>query len=67
MTPAEARQKLGLSIAEMARAMGVHRDTWGKWERGAREPDNAAMRLMELLCWLHENRGPTLAQWLKEI
>lgn len=67
MIPAEARQKLGLSRAEMARAMGVHRETWAKWERGEREPDNAAVRLMELLCWLNDNRKPTLAQWLKEI
>ncbi len=67
MTPVEARQKLGLSRAEMARAMGVHRETWAKWERGEREPDSAAVRLMELLCWLHDNRGPTLARWLTEI
>lgn len=67
MTPAEARQKLGLSQQEMAQAMNVHYMTWRKWERGERRPDNAAVRLMELLCWLHENRGPTLAQWLREI
>ena len=64
--PKEARQTLGLSIAEMARAMGVHRQTWTKWERGERQPDNAAIQLMQLLCWLHDNRGPTLAQWLRE-
>lgn len=67
MTPAEARQTLGLSREEMARAMGVHRETWAKWERGERRPDNAAAQLMTLLCWLHENRGQTLAQWLREI
>lgn len=67
MTPVQARQTLGLSIAEMARAMGVHRQTWTKWERDERQPDKAAAQLMRLLCWLHEHRGPTLAQWLKEI
>lgn len=67
MTPAEARQKLGLSVEEMARAMGVHRQTWVKWERRERKPDNAAAQLMHLLCWLHEKRGPTLSQWLGEI
>ena len=67
MTPAEARQTLGLSREEMARAMGVHRETWAKWERGERRPDNAAAQLMRLLCWLHEKRGPALAQWLMEI
>lgn len=65
MTPAEARQKLGLSRQEMARAMGVHRETWAKWERGERRPDNASTQLMRLLCWLH--RRQTLAQWLREI
>jgi DNA-binding transcriptional regulator YiaG len=67
MTPTDARRKLGLSVEEMALAMGVHRQTLVKWERGEREPDNAAKRLMELLCWLHDNRGPTLAQWLRGI
>lgn len=67
MTPAEARQALGLSIAEMARAMGVHRQTWVKWEREERQPNDSAVQLMRLLVWLHENRGPTLAHWLREI
>lgn len=43
------RRKLGLSYATMARVCGVHRQTWIKWERGEREPDNAACRLMEIL------------------
>jgi DNA-binding transcriptional regulator YiaG len=67
MTPAEARQNLGLSREEMAAAMGVHYETWAKWERGQRQPDRAAVRLMEMMCWLHEHRAPTLAQWLREI
>jgi DNA-binding XRE family transcriptional regulator len=54
-TPIEARSKLGLSIAEMASLMGVHRDTWGKWERGQRQPDQAAVRLMQTLVWIAEN------------
>lgn len=67
MTPTEARQKLGLSIAEMARAMGVHRQTWTKWERGERQPDKASLQLMQLLCWLRDKHDPTLAQWMNEI
>jgi DNA-binding transcriptional regulator YiaG len=47
--------------------MGVHRETWAKWERGERRPDNAATQLMRLLCWLREKRGPALTQWLREI
>lgn len=65
MTPSEARQKLGLSIEEMARAMGVHRQTWVKWERGERRPDNAAVQLMHLLSWLHEKHGEALVQWVR--
>ncbi|MGW8177545.1 MAG: helix-turn-helix domain-containing protein [bacterium] len=33
MKPVEARQKLGLSIEEMAQVMGVHRQTWAKWRK----------------------------------
>lgn len=54
MTPAEARQKLGLSIAEMARLMDVPRSSWNSWERGEREPDRAARRLMAVLVWMHD-------------
>lgn len=67
MKPGEARAKLGLSQQEMAQAMNVHYMTWRKWEREERRPDNAAAQLMRLLCWLHDKRGPTLTQWLREI
>ncbi len=43
------RRKLGLSYAEMAQICGVHRQTWIKWERGERQPDAAALRLMAIL------------------
>ncbi len=49
VTPQTIRQTLDLSIDEMAQVMGVHRQTWLKWERGERRPDNAAVRLMEIL------------------
>ena len=51
--PKEARLRLGLSINDMARACGVHRQTWVKWERGERTPDAAALRLLDVLIWLH--------------
>ena len=51
----EARLRLGLNQKQMASAMGIHRQTWIKWERGERKPNNAAIRLMELLLWLHHN------------
>jgi DNA-binding transcriptional regulator YiaG len=63
----EARQTLGLSIDEAARACGVHRQTWVKWERAEREPDNAALNQVRLLLWLHEHRRATLDKWLGEI
>lgn len=63
----EARQTLGLTINEAARACGVHRQTWVKWERGERKPDNVALQLVRLLLWLHEHRRATLEKWLGEI
>lgn len=62
MTPSEARQKLGLSITEMAQLCGVHRQTWTKWERGERSPDAAAVRLVSLLAWLHEDEPGVFAR-----
>jgi DNA-binding XRE family transcriptional regulator len=37
----DARQALDITIDEMARACGVHRQTWVKWERGERAADAA--------------------------
>jgi DNA-binding transcriptional regulator YiaG len=54
MQPAEARHKLGLSIAEMAQLMNVHRETWAKWERGERTPNEAAQTLMRVFSWMHD-------------
>lgn len=50
----EARCKLGLTPNEMAEAMGVHRQTLVKWERGERTPDNAALRLIQALQFMFE-------------
>ena len=33
----EARQKLGLTVQQMADMLGVHRDTYSKWERGVQK------------------------------
>jgi len=65
MTPQEARQKLGLSIAEMAQACGVHRQTWTKWERGEREPDKAAQRLINVLVWLQDEEPAAYERLVK--
>ena len=66
MTPSEARKALGMSIHDMALVMGVHRQTWTKWERGERRPDNAAARLMELLVWLHQYHEALLTDFRPE-
>lgn len=50
----EARLRLGLGLNQMAAAMGIHRQTWVKWERGERTPDNAALRLIEALQFMFE-------------
>ncbi len=52
MTPLEARQELGLSIAEMARTLNIHRDTWGKWEREVQKPPAIAITAMRMLVFL---------------
>jgi len=59
----EARLRLGLSQQAMSAAMGIHRQTWVKWERGERSPDHAALRLIEALQFMLE-RG-CLADFLE--
>jgi DNA-binding transcriptional regulator YiaG len=45
--PKQARLVLGLNQKQMATAMGVHRQTWVKWERGERRMNAAAVKLLE--------------------
>lgn len=33
----EARRELGLTVKQIADKLGVHRDTYSKWERGAQK------------------------------
>lgn len=33
----EARKRLGMSVQQMADRLGVHRDTYSKWERGVQK------------------------------
>lgn len=65
MTPAENRAALGLSIADMARALGVHRSTWNKWERAEQRPPAVAMTAMRLLQFVSE--AGALHAWLDSI
>lgn len=47
---AVARAAAGLSQGEAAKAVGVHLQTWSKWERGVQPPDSLSMfRICRLL------------------
>ena len=50
----QARQALGLNIKQMAACLGVHRDTYGKWERGEQSPPAIAESHIRLLLWLKQ-------------
>jgi DNA-binding transcriptional regulator YiaG len=52
----EVRNKIGLTQQAMADLMGVHKQTWIKWERLERKPDMAAVRLMAVLSWLYDKK-----------
>jgi len=59
----ETREELGLSVAECATRIGVHRDTWYSWERGDTEPSLhdglAAAKLLQVsVFWLGMGTGP---------
>ena len=51
----QARQALGLNIKQMAACLGVHRDTYGKWERGEQSPPAIAESHIRLLIWLKQH------------
>jgi DNA-binding transcriptional regulator YiaG len=44
-----ARDKLGLSPTQMAKAMGVSYDTYKDWQSGRRSMSNCSHRCLELL------------------
>jgi DNA-binding XRE family transcriptional regulator len=45
----QTRTRFGLSVVDMARLMGVHRQTYGKWERGESPPNATTNRLLDVL------------------
>jgi transcriptional regulator with XRE-family HTH domain len=63
LSPIMAREILGLNQGTMAAAMGVHRNTWGKWEREEQRITAAPSRLIEVFLWL-QSRG-LLADYLR--
>jgi len=64
MSPAKIREKLGISIEEMADLLEVHRETWAKWETSKRKPNAAARTLMRVFVWMKDNG--ILEQYLTE-
>lgn len=56
--------ELGMTREALALAMGVHRQTLAKWQRGEQRPPAAAQRLALVLQWLH--RRDLLAGFLAE-
>lgn len=65
MTPDEikkARQSLGLTQSDMARAMGVHRVTYTKWERGESAITAAPATMIRMI--LHMQSKGVLSSWL---
>lgn len=65
MTPFEARQKLGLSVAEMARLLDVPRSTINCWLREERPPNRAAASLIALWVRLHDEEPDAYARLRK--
>lgn len=51
----EAREALSLSINEIADALGVHRQTWVKWERGEQKAPAVAFTAMDMLIYMAQN------------
>lgn len=45
-TVRETRQRLGLSLSDMAEALGVDRQTVWRWEAGEREPPSYLWRAL---------------------
>lgn len=56
VNPKQARENLGLTQTQMARAMGVVRGTWLKWERKEQGITAAPRRLIEIML-KHKKNG----------
>lgn len=52
ISPKQARLTLGLNQTEMAKAMGVSRGSWLKWEREEQGITAAPSRLLKTMLWL---------------
>lgn len=59
----QARQQLGLNQSEMARAMGVNRVTYTKWERGEQRITAGPQTEIDMLLYMQQSG--VLAGWLE--
>ncbi|MCG6904152.1 MAG: helix-turn-helix domain-containing protein [Rhodobacter sp.] len=49
LSPAQVREKAGLSPVEMAKLLGMSPTGYGQWEAGTRRPGGPAYRLLYLI------------------
>ncbi len=66
LTPHEARVMLGMTKAQMSRALVVHRNTWAKWESGERRIPAVAVTVIELCLWLHCYHPDVWDDWINK-
>ncbi|WP_171455157.1 hypothetical protein [Serratia marcescens] len=62
LTIGSAVQKYNFQQADMARALGVHYNTYGKWSRSEQNPPAAVYTAINLLLFLKEKQ--LVAEWL---
>jgi len=48
------RKQIGISVNDFCTLLNIHRGTYHKWVTGERKPDKAAVRLLEIINWLHQ-------------
>lgn len=63
MNPKQARQKLGITQKAMAALMGVHVQTWIKWEHGTRKMNRAAAELLRRI--MEELDMKSYQEWME--
>jgi DNA-binding transcriptional regulator YiaG len=63
ISPADVREKAGLSTAEMADLLGMSASGYSQWEAGTRRPGGPAYRLLHLI----SREGQTVIDALRKI
>lgn len=50
------QKKLGFSVSQMARELGVSRGTYDKWQRGDQKAPAIAIQAIKMLVFIVENK-----------